>query len=66
MCVSIFLSNRIDYITPKGNFKAHYGLWIIIAHQCRFTLNLKKKKSIILVDEADNRDVVEHRGYEWV
>lgn len=62
MYVSIFLSKPIDYITPKGNFKVHYGLWIIIMCQYRFTLNLKKKK--YLVNEADDREAVEYRGYE--
>ena len=43
MYVSIFLSKPIDYITPKGNFKAHYGEegWVP-KNWCFWTVVLEK------------------------
>ena len=42
--VTIYLSKSTEYTTPKVNCNVNYGLWIIMACQCRLILGFKKKK----------------------
>ena len=55
MFVIIHLFRPIEYPAPRVNPNVNCGLWMVMLCQCRFILDKKKKKCIILVSDVDYR-----------